>query len=76
MRAIPALTGCQVGDGHARRHDELPGQRAAVVMSLVQSAKLSEHDPWAHLTDVLTRLRSHPNCRIDELLPHCWSPLT
>ncbi len=28
---------------------ELAGQRAAVVMSLVQSAKLNGHDPWAYL---------------------------
>lgn len=44
---------------------ELAGQRAAVVMSLVQSAKLQGHDPWAHLTDVLTRLPTHLNSRID-----------
>ena len=30
---------------------ELAGQRAAVVMSLVQSAKLNGHDPWAYLKD-------------------------
>lgn len=35
---------------------ELAGQRAAVIMSLVQSAKMSGHDPWAYLKDVLTRL--------------------
>ena len=35
---------------------ELAGQRAGVVMSLVQSAKLSGHDPWAYLKDVRTRL--------------------
>ena len=51
---------------------ELAGQRAAVVMSLVQSAKLNGHDPWAYLRDVLERLPSHPNSRIDELLPHRW----
>ena len=28
---------------------ELPGQRAAIVMSLVQSAKLNGHEPWAYL---------------------------
>ncbi len=33
---------------------ELAGKRAAVVMSLVMSAKLNGHDPWAYLTDVLT----------------------
>lgn len=51
---------------------ELAGQRAAIVMSLVQSAKLNGHDPWAYLKDVLTRLPTHLNSRIDELLPHLW----
>ncbi|MEB0113693.1 IS66 family transposase [Variovorax sp. RTB1] len=53
---------------------ELAGQRAAVVMSLVQSAKLNGHDPWAYLKDVLTRLPTQLNSRIDELLPHNWQP--
>jgi hypothetical protein len=53
---------------------ELGGQRAAMVMSLVQSAKLSGHDPWAYLKDVLERLLAHPNPQIDELLPHRWGP--
>jgi transposase len=51
---------------------ELAGQRAAIVMSLLQSAKLHGHDPWAYLKDVLTRLPGHMNSRIDELLPHRW----
>ena len=53
---------------------ELAGQRAAVVMSLVQSAKLNKIDPWAYLRDVLARIHSHPASRIDELLPHRWQP--
>lgn len=53
---------------------ELAGQRAAIVMSLVQSAKLHGHDPWAYLKDVLTRLPTQLNSRIDELLPHRWQP--
>ncbi|MCO4245768.1 transposase, partial [Acidovorax facilis] len=53
---------------------KLAGQRAAMVMSLVQSAKLHGHDPWGYLKDVLERLQAHPNHRIDELLPHRWSP--
>ena len=52
---------------------ELAGQRAAIVMSLVQSAKLNGHEPWAYLRDVLERLPGHPNRRIDELLPHRWT---
>ena len=51
---------------------ELAGQRAAVVMSLVVSARLNGHDPWAYLKDVLTRLPTHPNRHIADLLPHCW----
>ena len=51
---------------------DLAGQRAAIVMSLVQSAKLNGHDPWAYLSDVLERLPSHLNGRIEELLPHLW----
>lgn len=53
---------------------ELAGQRAAVVMSLLQSAKLNGHDPHAYLSNVLERLPSHPNHRLEELLPHCWQP--
>ncbi|MDZ7812817.1 MAG: IS66 family transposase [Ideonella sp.] len=52
---------------------ELAGQRAAMVMSLLQSAKLNKHDPSLYLKDVLERLLEHPNHRIDELLPHRWS---
>jgi hypothetical protein len=48
------------------------GQRAAVVMSLVHSARLNGHEPWAYLKDALTRLPLHPNSRIEELLPHRW----
>ncbi len=55
---------------------ELAGQRAAIVMSLVQSAKLNGHEPWAYLRDVLERLPSHPNSRIEELLPHRWQKPT
>ena len=50
----------------------LAGQRAAVVMSLVQSAKLNGHDPWQYLRDVLARLPTQLNSRIEELLPHRW----
>ena len=51
---------------------ELAGERAAVVMSLLQSAKLNGHDPFAYLKDVLSRLPTQLNSRIEELLPHQW----
>ncbi len=31
--------------------------------------------PWAYLRDVLERLPTHLNSRIDDLLPHRWQPL-
>ena len=51
---------------------QLAGERAAVVMSLLQSVKLGGHDPYAYLKDVLTRLPTQLNSRIEELLPHQW----
>ena len=43
-------------------------QRAATAMSLIQSARLNGHDQYAYLRDVLERLPTQPNSRIDELL--------
>lgn len=53
---------------------QLAGERAAVVMSLLQSAKLNGHEPWTYLKDVLTRLPTQLNSRLEELLPHKWQP--
>ncbi len=50
----------------------LAGQRAAAITSLIQSAKLNGHDPYAYLKDVLTRLPTHKARDIDQLLPHIW----
>jgi len=52
------------------------GQRAAAVMSLVQSARMNGHDPYAYLKDVLTRLPTQRASRVEELLPHHWQPVT
>ncbi len=49
------------------------GQRAANIMTLVQSAKLNGHDPYLYLKDVLERLPIQPASRLKELLPHCWT---
>jgi transposase len=50
----------------------LAGQRAAAVMSLIQSAKLNGHDPYLYLRDVLARLPTQKNRDISELMPHRW----
>ena len=48
------------------------GQRAAAVMSLVHSARLNGHDPYAYLKDVLERLPTQPASRTAQLLPQHW----
>lgn len=48
------------------------GQRAAAIMSLIQSAKLNGHDPYAYLKDVMQRLPMQRASAIAELLPHNW----
>jgi transposase len=50
------------------------GQRAAAIMSLIRSAQLNGHDPYAYLKDVLTRLPTQRASAIAELLPHRWKP--
>ena len=50
------------------------GQRAAAIMSLIQSAKMNGHDPYEFLKDVLERLPTQRASAIDELLPHNWVP--
>lgn len=47
------------------------GERAAAILSLIESAKLNGLDPESYLRDVLTRIHDHPINRIEELLP--WS---
>lgn len=48
------------------------GHRAATLYSLIETCRLNDVDPRAWLADILTRLPSHPNRRIDELLPWNW----
>ena len=50
------------------------GQRGAAIMSLIQSAKLNGHDPYAYLKDVLQRLPTQRASAINALLPHRWMP--
>jgi hypothetical protein len=48
------------------------GQRAAVMYSLIGTAKLSNVDPQAWLADVLACIAGHPVSRLDDLLPWNW----
>ena len=50
------------------------GERAAVVLSMIESAKLNRHDPWAYLKDVFERLPTLKQRDLATLLPHHWRP--
>ena len=50
------------------------GQRAAVMYSLIVTARMNNIDPQAWLADVLARIAEHPVQKIDELLPWNWRP--
>jgi transposase len=48
-------------------------RRAALLYSLVQSCKLIEIPPFGYLKDVLLRVATHPQSRIDQLTPKGWA---
>jgi transposase len=48
------------------------GERAAVMFTLIETAKLCGVDPRAWLADVLARIADHPASRIEQLLPWSW----
>lgn len=50
------------------------GERAAILYTLIQTAKLNDVDPQAWLADVLASIANHPAQRLDELLPWNWTP--
>jgi transposase len=53
---------------------ERGADRAAVMATLIMTAKLNDVDPQAWLADVLARIAEHPAHRLDELLPWNWRP--
>lgn len=45
----------------------------AVIASLIETCKLTAVDPYAYLTDILTKIvNGHSNSRLDELLPWAY----
>ena len=51
------------------------GQRAAVMYSLIVTAKMNDVDPQAWLADVLARIADHPASKLDQLIPWNWKQL-
>lgn len=50
------------------------GDHLATLYSLISTCEARDIDPVAYLQDVLMRIDTHPASRIDELLPHKWTP--
>ncbi len=53
---------------------ERGADRAAVMVTLITTAKMNDVDPQAWLADVLARIAEHPAHRLDDLLPWNWCP--
>src|SRR5712671_7990023 len=51
---------------------ERGADRAAVMATLIMTAKLNDVDPLAWLADVLSRIAEYPAQRLDQLLPWNW----
>ena len=51
---------------------ERGADRAAIMYTLIQTAKLNDVDPQAWLADVLARIADMPLPRLAELLPWNW----
>jgi transposase len=52
---------------------ERGADRAAVMATLIMTAKLNDIDPQAWLADVLARINDHAIHRLDQLLPWNWA---
>jgi transposase len=55
---------------------ERGADRAAIMATLIMTAKLNDIDPQAWLADVLARINDHSVHRLDELLPWIWAGTT
>jgi transposase len=54
--------------------DQEKGDNLAVLYTLVASCEKHHVNPIAYITDVLTRVHSHPARDVVDLLPHRWKP--
>src|SRR6185437_1598857 len=52
---------------------ERGADRAAIMATLIMTAKLNDLDPQAWLADVLARINNHAVHKLDELLPWNWA---
>lgn len=51
------------------------GEMLSTFYSVIETCRENGVNPVTYLTDVLARIPTHPNKRIEELLPHNWKKL-
>lgn len=49
-------------------------KRAAMIYTLVATAKLHHVEPYEYLKDILSRIPDYPHHKIADLLPQSWTP--
>jgi transposase len=54
--------------------NDAAGENLAGLYSLIATCEANDINPVEYLADVLIRVQSHPDRRLDELLPHKWTP--
>lgn len=54
---------------------EAAAHRTMVLLTLVQTCRAHQVDPFVYLRDVIGRVSTHPASRIDELTPRRWKEL-
>jgi transposase len=54
-------------------HDE-SGKNLAILQTIVATCIANDINPQDYIEDVLLRMQTHPDSRIDELLPMSWRP--
>jgi len=54
---------------------ELGAEKVATIMSLLITCQLHDIDPWEYFTDVATRISTHPQSKVADLIPRNWKLL-
>jgi len=47
-------------------------EKVAIIQSLIYTCQLHGINPWDYLTDVATRIATHPASGVAELTPRLW----
>ncbi|MFT4104024.1 MAG: transposase domain-containing protein [Burkholderiaceae bacterium] len=52
---------------------EAGAEQVSTIQTLLATCRAHDVDPYTYLVDVLQRINTHPNDRIEELMPRIWA---